>query len=64
MLVEKVSYNVNWKVFKQGYSFFIPCLNTREAKKQIRSILTRLRYKIVMKVVIEEGVKGLRIWRI
>ena len=26
MLVEKVSYDVNWKNFKRGYSIFIPCL--------------------------------------
>jgi hypothetical protein len=64
MLVEKVSYQINWKKFKRGFSFFIPCLNPPEAKKEILCTTNRLRYKVLFKVVIEEGVKGLRIWRI
>ena len=64
MLVERVSYQINWKKFKKGYSFFIPCLNPSEAKKEILCTTNRLRYKVLFKVVIEEGVKGLRIWRV
>jgi hypothetical protein len=64
MLVEKVSYQVNWKKFKKGGSFFIPCLDPPEAKKEIALTTQRLRYNILTKVVIEEGVRGLRIWRV
>jgi hypothetical protein len=64
MLVEKVSYQINWKKFKRGFSFFIPCLNPIEAKKEILCTTNRLKYKILSKVVIEEGVRGLRIWRL
>jgi len=64
MVVEKVSYNVNWKAFKKGFSFFIPCLNPKEAKKEIQRTTKRLRLKTVTKVVIEDGVRGLRIWRV
>ena len=64
MRVEKVSYQVNWKKFKKGGSFFIPCLDPPEAKKEIALTMQRLRYLIVTKVVIEEGVRGLRVWRI
>jgi hypothetical protein len=64
MLVEKVSYQINWKKFKRGFSFFIPCLNPIEAKKEILCTTNRLKYKVLFKVVIEEGVKGLRIWRL
>lgn len=64
MLVEKISYNVNWKAFKRGCSFFIPCLNCPTAKKEIQETLMRLRYKTVSKVSIEGGVRGLRIWRV
>jgi hypothetical protein len=64
MLVEKVSYQINWKKFKRGFSFFIPCLNPAEAKKEILCTTNRLRYKVLFKVVIEEGVRGLRIWRL
>jgi hypothetical protein len=64
MRVEKVSYQVNWRKFKKGGSFFIPCLDPPEAKKEIALTMQRLRYLIVTKVVIEDGVKGLRVWRI
>lgn len=64
MQVEKVSYNVNWKAFKSGTSFFIPCLSYVTARKDVRQTLRRLRIKAVIKVCIEDGIRGLRIWRI
>jgi hypothetical protein len=64
MLVEKISYNVNWRNFKVGYSIFIPCLNPDAAKKDILRVTKRLKIEVVFKTVINEGVKGLRIWRI
>ena len=64
MLVEKISYNVNWRNFKVGYSIFIPCLDPDAAKKNILRVTKRLKIEVVFKTVINEGVKGLRIWRI
>lgn len=64
MLVEKVSYNVNWKAFRKGCSFFIPCLDPPRAKQEILRTTKRLKMEILMKVVIEDGIKGLRIWRL
>jgi len=64
MQVERVSYQINWKKFRKGYSFFIPCLDPASAKKEVAATTDRLRYKILTKVVIEDGIKGLRIWRL
>jgi len=64
MVVEKVSYNVNWRAFKKGFSFFIPCLNPKEAKKEVLCTTKRLKLEVEMKVVIEDNVRGLRIWRV
>jgi hypothetical protein len=64
MQVEKVSYQINWKKFKRGYSFFIPCLDPKSARNEIKAVTDRLKYKILTKVVIEEGVRGLRVWRL
>jgi hypothetical protein len=64
MLVEKISYNVNWRNFKVGYSIFIPCLDPDAAKKDILRVTKRLKIEVIFKTVINEGVKGLRIWRI
>ena len=62
MLVEKVSYNVNWKAFRPGTSIFIPCLDGVAAKKEIAVTLKRLKIKVITKLVIEDGVQGLRLW--
>jgi hypothetical protein len=64
MLVEKISYNVNWRNFKVGYSIFIPCIDISVAKKDILRVTKRLKIEVITKLVIEEGVRGLRIWRI
>lgn len=64
MLVEGISYQVNWKKFKRGYSLFFPCLNCKQARQEIYAVLKRLKYKVAAKIVIEGGIRGLRIWRI
>lgn len=64
MRVAGLAYQINWKAFKRGSSFFIPCLDTAEAMEEVKSITTRLRYDVVMRDVIEEGVRGVRTWRV
>ena len=63
MQIEKVNYDVNWKAFKRGTSIFIPCLDYRRAKSQLMVVLNRLRIKVLIKPTIEDGIRGLRIWR-
>ncbi len=63
MLVEGISYQINWRQFKRGYSLFFPCLNCVQARKDIYTVLKRLKFKVVTKIVIEDGIRGLRIWR-
>ena len=64
MKIETVSYQINWKKFRKGYSFFVPCITDTIARKEIRRVTKRLKVNVITKVVIEEGVKGLRVWRI
>ena len=64
MIVEDIDYDINWDQFKAGYSFFIPCLNPKQAFKEIKPTLRRLKYKFFSKVVIEDGVRGIRVWRV
>lgn len=64
MTVDGVTYEVNWKSFRRGKSVFVPCLEPRTAKLQIMEVLQRLRMKVLMKVVIQDSVRGLRIWRL
>lgn len=63
MKIETISYLINWKNFKRGHSFFVPCIDTSAAKEEIAKACRRLKMEIVTKVVIEDGVKGLRVWR-
>ena len=62
--MENIRYTVNWQKFKRGYSIFVPCLNCKQAREDVKRVLKRLRIEAIFKVVIEEGIKGLRIWRV
>jgi hypothetical protein len=64
MVVEGVSYQIDWRKFKRGTSIFIPCLDCAKARSDIGEVLTRLEIKFVSRISIEEGVQGLRIWRV
>jgi hypothetical protein len=63
MQLEKVNYDINWKTFKRGWSFFLPCLDPVRAKRELLCTTNRLRIKVLTKVVIVEGIRGLRVWR-
>ena len=64
MKIESVSYRINWKKFKKGYSFFVPCIDPEVARNSLAVVTKRLKIDVVTKVTIEEGVKGLRVWRV
>ncbi len=64
MKIETVAFQINWKKFRRGYSFFVPCIDHEAARQTLAVVTKRLKIKIVSKVVIVEGVKGLRVWRI
>ena len=63
MKIETVTYRINWAKFRPGDSFFVPCINHSEAREAIRAVCRRLKIEVVTKVVIQEGIKGLRVWR-
>ena len=63
MRVGEIDYDIDWRTFKKGRSMFFPCLDTVEAKRTVMDVCGRLRIKILVKVVIYDGIRGLRIWR-
>ena len=63
MLIEGVTYEVNWRRFKKGTSVFFPCLDYDRAKTQLLVVTERLKVKVLIKAVVEEGLRGLRVWR-
>mgnify|MGYP006288023319 CR=1 FL=1 len=64
MKIETVSYQINWRNFRRGYSFFVPCIDTQAAREEISRVTKRLKVEVLTKVVVEDGVKGLRVWRL
>ena len=64
MRVNGVIYNVLWARFKVGTSLFVPCLNVDEAREEITEVTKRLGFKVQIKLVIEDGIRGLRVWRV
>jgi hypothetical protein len=63
MQIEGVTYDVNWRAFRKGTSLFFPCLDQERAEAQLMVVLNRLRIKVLVKHTIEDGIRGLRIWR-
>ena len=64
MLVDGVDYEIDWGRFKVGSSFFLPCIHTDISREQILRITQRFQFKVQARLVVEEGIRGLRVWRI
>lgn len=63
MQIEGVTYEINWRGFKKGTSVFFPCLDYDRAETQLMVVIKRLRVKVLIKRTIEDGIRGLRVWR-
>jgi len=64
MRIETVTYEIDWAKFRKGLSFFVPCIDHVAAREELGRVTKRLGVEVVTKVTIEEGIKGLRVWRI
>ena len=64
MYIHRLNFRINWSKFIVGASFFIPCLDTETALTELIQVTKRLHFKIKAQVNIDEGVYGLRVWRI
>jgi len=64
MKIETVSYQIEWKKFRKGYSFFVPCIDEKAAREELNRVAKRLNMDIVTKVMLLDGIKGLRVWRV
>lgn len=64
MKIEQVTYEIDWSKFHKGYSFFVPCIDHEAARTELSKVTKRLELRVVTKVTIEDGVKGLRVWRV
>ena len=64
MQIETVRYRLNWAKFRRGSSFFVPCIDTKKAREDIEKFMAQYKIEVLTKVVIVNGVRGLRVWRV
>jgi hypothetical protein len=63
MRVDGINYELNWQEFTIGSSFFIACVGVTAAKERIERKMARLGFAVIVKVVVEDDIRGLRVWR-
>jgi len=63
MIVQQIKYSLNWKRFRKGWSFFVPCTQLKEAEASIKEEAKIHKYTMVCRPVIENKLRGLRCWR-
>ena len=54
---------VDWGSMVVGSSIFVPCINTKKATQEIKSLVNEKDWKIESRVCIEDGLLGVRVWR-
>lgn len=64
MRIDGLHYQLNWRKFTVGSSFFIPCLDDVAGRERIERKMKRLNFNVIIKLVVEDGIRGLRVWRI
>jgi len=64
MRLQSKLIEIEWNKFKPYSSFFIPCLNVKEMKRQIKAECKRLKFRVLVKVVTENRIRGIRVWRL
>ena len=55
---------VRWDELVPSSSIFVPCINTDEARYQLRRIAETFGYTTQSRAVIENGKLGVRLWRL
>lgn len=64
MITNGVDFQVAWQDFLPGTSIFIPAIDTKSAIADIKAESKRLDFEFIHKITVEDGVKGVRVWRL
>lgn len=64
LVLEQVEYDIDLDKFLPGRSFFILALKPRKTRALIKRYMDSRKLEVFMKIVIEDGVQGVRVWRI
>jgi hypothetical protein len=64
MKIHTIKYEVEWDKFKPYSSFFIPALNWKQAKQIVKEECKKRGLLVVARLTIEDGIRGIRVWRV
>tara|TARA_R100001377_G_scaffold10270_1_gene5189 strand:- start:392 stop:592 length:201 start_codon:yes stop_codon:yes gene_type:complete len=59
-----IHFDIEWDKFEPHSSFFIPCLDIKEAKRVVTAEVKRRKVKVRIKTMTLDGVRGIRVWRV
>ncbi len=59
-----VAIRIAWDEFVPGASVFVPCINTQAAVDQILYVAKLQKKQLETRVTIENGLYGVRVWRV
>lgn len=54
---------VDWDAVRVGTSFFVPCINTSAAIKQVKGVFGRRGWTMRIHITAERNILGVRFWR-
>jgi hypothetical protein len=64
MRIQSKLIEVDWSKFKPYSSFFIPCLDVKDMRQQVKVECKRMKFRVLIKVVTENRIRGIRVWRL
>ena len=64
ILNEGVPVHIEWHLLKPGTSFFIPAIQTEELARSVRKAASKKGIQLAFKVCVDNGMYGVRFWRI
>jgi hypothetical protein len=63
MVVDGVTYEVDWDSIPVGGSIFLPCVNIPALNKQMSARAKKFNWRMAFDIRIEAGKWGVRYWR-
>ena len=63
MRSDRIEFVIPWDNFKIGMSIFIPSMQPLDTLRSFRKEADQRAVTYVYRVVVEDGVQGLRVWR-
>ncbi len=63
MRSDRIEFVIPWDNFTLGTSIFIPSLNPGDTLRSFRKEAEQRAVTYVYRIVVENGVQGLRVWR-